>query len=242
MGGGLMRYLLRNVLGRLEAMLLWRRRGVLMFLMGVDGSGKTTLARVVSDQHEAGGVYCYYRYLGLKNTLVQRVRRLLKPNDSHQHDRGQQGVVGSLAESSSFLANLFNLAVSFVYIVEYWLRCVRLMKPLRRHNDVVIVDRTYLDKLADLDRWGNRLFFHLLPHPDIVVALHGRAEVLYDRKREFAVPVLIEMQKKLEIALSFLERRGVRLVRIDTTLKNVDEAATIVQQSLWRLLRSRRTE
>ena len=232
-------HIAKRAAANLDWLLLWRRRGVMVFVMGIDGTGKTTLAKKIVARHDSGGLFCHYRYLGLKDTTVQRLRQRIKPRDPHERERGQKGIADSLAARSRLLANLFNLALSFVYIMEYMVRCVLVLRPIRKHNDVIIVDRTYLDKLMDLNRWGNELFFHLLPRPDFVVALHGDPEVLYRRKGEFAVPVLVSMQNKMDTALSFIENRGIGMIRIDTTQHNEAETAALVQERLWRIVKDR---
>ena len=137
------------------------------------------------------------------------------------------------------MANLFNLLLSGIYIVEYWFRSVSLLGTIRLHNDVILVDRTYLDKLMDLNRWGNKLFFHLLPKPDFVVALYGDPEALFRRKGEFTVSVLVSMQNKMDTALSFIEERRIGMMRIDTTQHNVAETVALVQERLWRIVKDR---
>jgi len=229
-------YLTRKLLSRLNWWPIWQRRGLLLFLMGIDGSGKTSLAQAVSRQHDAGGLFCRYRYLGLKETLVQRLRQMGKRSEPKAQEKAPTGIADRLAESSVLLANLFNLLLSLLYISEYAVKCLGLLRPLRKCNDLVVVDRTYLDKLCDIECWGNSLFFHLLPKPDLVVALHGRPELLFERKGEFPAPVLAEMQKKLDMALTYLQLHGIQLIRIDTTQHDLSSETAMVQQRVWQSL------
>lgn len=69
--------------------------------------------------------------------------------------------------------------------------------------------------------------------PDFIVALHGDPKLLFARKEEYDVPELISMQHKMDTALTFLENRGVRVLRIDTTMHDVDECSRLVQEKLW---------
>ena len=230
-------YMIYRFLARFDWLYFWRRTGTFVVVMGIDGSGKTTLAQEVAAQHDRGGLFCQYHYLGLKHSLVQRFRRLLRPGgDPRERYAGQRGIADSLAKRSTLLANMFNLVLSMFYILEYMLKCMFVLGPIRNHNDLIIVDRTWLDKLMEPNRWGNKLFFHLLPNPDFVVALHGDPKLLFERKEEYEVLVLESMQRKMDTALTFLENHGVRMLRIDTTQHSVEESTTLAQRGLWQLV------
>ncbi|MDH3892453.1 MAG: hypothetical protein OEV49_15405 [candidate division Zixibacteria bacterium] len=231
--GGASAYMTHRILVRLDWCFFWRRRGLLVVIMGIDGSGKTTLAQQVAAQHDGGGLFCQYRYMGLKLSLVQRFRRLLRPGgDPRERYVGQRGIADSLAKRWTLLANMFNLLLSLFYILEYNAKCLFALAPIRNHNDLIIVDRTWLDKLMAAERWGNRLSFHLLPKPDLVIALHGDLTVFYKRAREFEVPVLSKMQAALNDALVYIEEHGIEVMRLDTVQHDLKESSRLVQEKI----------
>lgn len=237
---GAMAHMMRSILVRFDWLYLRRRTGMLVVVMGIDGSGKTTLAQAIATQHDRGGLFCQYRYLGLKHSLVQRFRRMIRPGgDPRERYVGQRGIADSLAKRSTLLANVFNLVLSMFYILEYKLKCMFVLGPIRNHNDLIIVDRCWLDKLMTPERWGNELFFSLLPKPDLVIALHGDLDVFYERTKEFEVPVLISMQHQMDTALTFLENHGVSVLRIDTTMLDVTVSMTMAQRRLWQLVQDK---
>ncbi len=219
---------------RFDFVQLWRRTGTFLVVMGIDGSGKTTLAREIIRQHNEGGLFACYRYFGLKTTLVQRLRRLLKPReDERERYAGQKGIADHLSRKSSLAANLLNLMLSMVYMAEYFVRSVMAMQSVRRYNDLVVMDRTWLDKLATPHRWGDKLLYYVLPKPDIVVALSGDLKVFHERTHEFEIPVLKRMQRSLNDAVDFLEKKGVTIVRIDSVRNDIERCAGLAQEKLW---------
>lgn len=227
-------YLTQRILLRFDWLYFWRRTGTFVVVIGIDGAGKTTLAQAIAAQHDRGGLFCQYHYLGLKDSLVQRFRRMIQPGgDPRERYVGQRGIADSLAKRSTFVANMFNLVLSMFYILEYIIKCTVVLAPIRRHNDLIIVDRTWLDKLMSPNRWGNKLFFHLLPKPDLVIALNGDLNVFYERTKEFEVPVLERMQVALDDAVVYIEAQGIEVMRLDTVQNDVEKCCRLAQEKLW---------
>ncbi len=51
--------------------------------------------------------------------------------------------------------------------------------------------------------------------------------------------MLVSMQNKMDTALSFIEDRGIGMMRIDTTQHNEAETVALVQERLWRIGKDR---
>lgn len=232
--GRAMAHIMQRIPARFDWLYFWRRTGTFVVVMGIDGAGKTTLAQAITSQHDRGGLFCQYRYLGLKDSLVQRIRRILRPGgDPRERYVGQRGIADSLAKRSTLIANMFNLVLSLFYILEYEIKCLLVLAPIRKHNDLIIVDRTWLDKLMTPNRWGNKLFFHLLPKPDIVIALRGDLNVFYERTREFEIPVLERMQAAMDGAVAYIEAHGIKVMRLDTVQNDLEKCRRLAQETLW---------
>lgn len=213
----LLRTLLSKAWQRRPLRGLVRRRGKLVFLMGVDGTGKTSAAEGFVRQHEIGGLNVTCSYLGLKETLLQRIKA--NPNGSgHTGPQSHipEGIVDRLERRSRLLASLANLALSTVYVLDYAFRIQRIRLALGDPDSVALVDRNYYDRLAGPRRLGDSLLYHLLPRPDLVIALTGAAEAIAQRKPEYTAGALRRMQTDLSIALAWLRGRQVPIAVIDT--------------------------
>jgi hypothetical protein len=226
---------LARIARRVTPRLFGRRRGLYVYLMGIDGTGKTTIAESLKQSHDRGGVLAKSEYLGLKSTFAQRVRSLLIKQIERERFDGQWGLASGLAKRSTMASNLFNFGTSLVYLAEYLFKSLSLMRFVRDENNLVIVDRGYYDKLTVRHIWGNKLFYHLLPRPDIVVALHGDLQVLYERKHEYEVDGLATMQSNMDDAWRFLEAKGVSVCRIDTVRLNAADCVGEINSLLWNI-------
>jgi thymidylate kinase len=213
-----------------------RRRGLFVYLMGIDGTGKTSLAKRLVGSHKTG-LIADYAYLGLKITLVQKVRsRLLGQNERERFD-GQSGVADKLATKSSFLANLFNLVLTFFYIADYAARTYVTLRFIRCDNNLLVVDRGYYDKLTERQKWGNGLFYTLLPKPDLVIGLTGDIPTLYARKKEFEPEILAKMQIKMDQVWEFLANQNISFRRIDTTQNDPEKCVRLMNEKIWQAIK-----
>jgi thymidylate kinase len=221
---GLLRSVMSKAWQRRPLRGLVRRRGKLVFLMGVDGAGKTSSAESLVQDHRIGGLDCRCQYLGLKNTIVQQ----LKDNGSGAVGDSPQsqvpaGLVDRLEQRSRLLGGLANLALSVLYAADYAFRIQRIRRLLGHPDRVVLVDRNYYDRLSGPRRLGDSLLYYMLPRPDLVIALTGAVEELSRRKPEYTPEALREMQTGLSTALAWLRTKNVPVAVIDT-VKN-DETA-----------------
>lgn len=231
----LARTIIVRTLGALGSLLPLKRRGLFVYLMGIDGTGKTSLAKRLVKSHKTG-LIAKYRYLGLKVTLVQKVRsRLLGQNERERFD-GQSGVADKLATKSSLAANLFNLILSFAYIADYAVRLHWALRFVRKDNNLLAVDRAHFDKLTERHKWGNSLFYTLLPKPDLVIGLAGDTVTLYARKQEFEPEILAKMQVKMEDVWTFLATKNIPFRRIDSTKNDPDKCVRLINEKIWQLI------
>jgi thymidylate kinase len=158
------------------------RRGAFVVLVGLDGSGKTTLARNIATRVTSEKSFTGIRYFHWLPSPRQVIESPLpEPGNQQRHQQRAQGIIASTCSAMRVVKNLLRARLA------WWLR----LRPLLRQGYLVLVDRYfynyYLDpvsvKFFASTAWldGLRRFF---PRPDAVVTLHAPADVVLRRKQE----------------------------------------------------------
>ena len=230
------RHMITRTGGWLRCRISRPRRGLLVFLMGVDGSGKTTLARSLEQVCRQGGPVCYSLYLGLKNSAPQRIKALFARKVRVEDNNVSPGAYQWIGRRSKTLANVFNIVLNLSYVLDYQVRLWSIRRLLTRPDSLVVVDRAYYDRLADISRPGNKLCFYALPRPDLVLFLSGDVKSLHSRKPEFAPGQLHALQAGLAAAVDWLECHGCKCEVIDTTAIEKEQTAQAAMIAIWRVL------
>lgn len=156
------------------------RRGLLVAVLGPDGSGKSTLITQL-----LGGAFAdvvpapTYRFHWCPNVTFGAVQRDDGPVVTDPHAQGDRGRFMSVVKLM-FLIAKFNLG--------YWLSPVR---TCIHRGGLVVGDRFFHDMLVDprryrmgAPRWLVRWAGHLIPAPDLFLVLDVRPEVARARKDE----------------------------------------------------------
>lgn len=193
--GRLRRALLANALRRYpvtflrrlvrDALRLTRRLlhppGILLVLIGPDGSGKSTVAdRIVQELNVTFPADKALRQHWKPCFLPRRSRQTDERWVRNPHGRPPRGKWKS---SAIFLYHWLD------FVLGYYFKYL----PVRFRNGLVLVERHYYDFFVDQRRyllrvppWLVRLGHRLLPRADLVVLFHAPPEVLLARKREIA--------------------------------------------------------
>lgn len=183
-------------------MRLKRTRGLLICFTGIDGSGKTTLARMLVDAMRESGVRITYTWCGWRRfespllmPLAWAVKRLLF---GRKHDGSNHGLMGGVR----------NPIYCYLILLDYlFSSLLKVRIPLwLGHN--IVSDRYAYDMMAgplvnyDLAR---RVVVNLLPKPDLVFLVDLPEEIAYQRKDD--VPSIEYLKKQrgvyLEIGKGF---------------------------------------
>ncbi len=185
-----------------------RERGKFAVLIGLDGSGKTTLARNLCQLTAAGtrfdGVsYCHWRPKFLNRNefpwpdFEETPRKKLLPKT------WLNALLSSLRLSKNVL--LANLAGRWR------------LRLLTRRNHLVLIDRYFYNYHLDPDSvkyagpaWLLKWLLPLFPKPDVMLTLNADAETLLARKRELS-PEEIGRQVSIQKNLDFQETPCVAL-------------------------------
>jgi thymidylate kinase len=213
---------------------LFGRWGIFIAILGLDGSGKTTLSEMalkdLADLFHAGMDYYYHRpgllpYLyevfGLKKT---------QNNPANPHAAKPSGLLGSILRLAYYTCD---------YALGYWL----LIHPnVMRHPYVVIFDRYFYGFFIDPRRCRIqapesliKFFSWFVPQPDLTVLLYPHPEVFYQRKQELPLKELYQQGERMKALARILKRA----VWVDSSGDIEHSRRKIVEAGLeayWRLL------
>jgi dTMP kinase len=169
------------------------RRGTLITTTGIDGAGKSTLAKNVRDELQERGydaVYAYGRFLPLISYPVMELgRRTVLSDSDMEKDYAQHQSNKADLFDASLLRRGYETLVMADYAPQLF---ARVIVPLYQH-DYVICDRYFYDTLLT-DLSGDvisepqevvnryRIYSKLIPSPDFEFYIQIPPEVSMERK------------------------------------------------------------
>jgi thymidylate kinase len=200
------------------------RRGLFCVLVGLDGSGKTTLGRNLCDIAVVERRFVGVRYFHWRPKCFRHVEFPLPEfRNTTRKSPLARNSLNSLLSAVRLAKNatLVNLA---------WILRVR---PLLRRGYLVIVDRYFYNywldpasvKFAASDQLLNSMV-RLFPRPELLVSLRAPQEILLARKQELSREEILEQVSRLERIKSNSERT----VIADATQPAVELARSIMSQ------------
>lgn len=184
---------------------------MLVCIMGPDGTGKTTLAKKMSEEIDD----LEYIYFGGNKDQRKFVwfKEYLKK------------------ERKGWLRTLFKYFLVFINDYAYF------MQAKKKH---MIADRSPIDKMIGSKMNGKkwRYIYHsivlrLLPSPDLIILLDGDVDVIYERKREISREKILEYWSLYK---SYFTKRRLAYIVIDSTVNDVDQVAHLAIQELEKVI------
>jgi hypothetical protein len=175
-------------------------RGAFAVLIGLDGSGKTTLARNMARLAAGGGRFEGVRYFHWRPRLIHSIEFPLPDyrDTPRKLERARSPII-------SFLSSLRLMKNVFLANLAYRLK----VQPLLRRNYLVIIDRYfynyYLDPVSVRyygPAWFLSLMTRLFPKPGQVITLSAGTDALLGRKQELTA-AQIAKQSALKKNLDF---------------------------------------
>lgn len=203
------------------------QRGMMIVLIGVDGSGKTTVKNTLVEAlcNTFTSIRTFYfrpeflPFLGVLLGVREDVRTGTNPNP-HNHKRE--------IPLKSFV-RFFYYVIDF--ILGHWIK----VRPCILKGELVIFDRYYYDYLVDPFRfnmsvpgWLPRLLLPIIPAPDLVIYLHASPETLYNRKHELPMSELDRQQHEFNKLLNIIPN-SFKISVEQSVCEVTDEIVAIIQ-------------
>lgn len=201
------------------------QRGQLICLTGIDGAGKSTLARAVSEELADRGYsacYTYGRYLPLLAYPVMELGRRTLLGGSQQEGEYTEH---QAEKEELFAGSTLRLGYEALVMLDYAPQLLwRVLVPLYRH-EYVVCDRYFYDTLltdlcGDVVRTPEeavskyrRFYSHLVPEPDHEFYVEIEPEVSMERKDD--VPAIEYLEERKAFYDRFAE--AFDLTRLDGT-------------------------
>jgi thymidylate kinase len=168
--------------------------GLMIVMLGPDGSGKSTIAETVMDKLSPTFEKEKSRYFHWKPSVF-RSRASSSAPVTNPHEKPTR-----------------NLFVSTLYLLYHWLDFILgsqlLLRPILFRNSLVVVDRYFLDLFVDpkryrlnLPNWLLKTAYRFIMKPDLVIVLEAPSEVLQQRKQEVPLDET-ERQRKAYLDLA----------------------------------------
>ena len=161
-----------------------RRPGRFCVVVGLDGAGKTTLARNLAGLGGQEGYLAGVRYFHWVPSWRQDFAcPLPEPGNQPRKSRVHVGVIQAVLSVARLVRNLMRAQLA------WWWR----LRPMRNRGYLVLVDRYFFNYYLDPvsvryygPRWVLDRLSRWFPKPEIVITLSAPAPVLRQRKQELS--------------------------------------------------------
>jgi thymidylate kinase len=218
--------------GRAAGPLGLRTRGVVVAVIGTDGSGKTTVTDELDERLRRFGMATGSAYFGMGRGNLPGVRLARRAVGAlRSRSRARSGATLDPTAPIARDADLPGLrrAAAWFYAAEYVWRYLRYVRPQRRSRRVVIVDRWVYD-LRESPWPGSaaaEVIRRIVPSPDIVVLPDAPVAQIHARKPERPIAEQAAEQGRYRRLLAERPARYAELI-IDTSGATADPLAPLV--------------
>ena len=194
---------------------LFHPTGLFIVLLGVDGTGKTTIAKELGKKYVTAfrRIKHYHSRVRVLKDLSQIKNDSDPTNTSDPHGKKKRSgrVLSIIKFAYYFLDFLIGNIIIFI---------------AKRKSTLVIIERYYYDYTIDKIRYNLnlsdsfiRFFGHFISKPNAIFVLTGDSQILLERKHELTIEE-INLQKK---CLQKYFEKNANVTFIDTTKRSVEE-------------------
>lgn len=205
------------------------KEALIVCFTGMDGTGKTTLAKSLEKSIKNSGISCKYIWCGWKgfeSFLFSPIAKIIRNN---RESKGGARMRGASIQN--------NLLFTYAAWLDYFLRIFpNLLVSLYKY-DLIILDRYIYDVAIgfsiNTDREGKELlrrFFYIFPKPDITFLIDVPEEVAYTRKDD--IPSIEYIAKQRAMYLKLLEEYNIHV--LDGT-KSKEELLSVVKMEVTKI-------
>ena len=168
-------FVVKNLPSYIKALVTLKRpRTKIVSIVGVDGSGKSTISKECAEFLSSNMIKANLLYMGRgnKNVLpVQKTGSILK---------------SSIEKSPNLLKKIIYSLGAVAYSVDFWIRYLFHILPMKRQNQYIIADRYTSDILLmqNVPRIIRQILYLLLPKPDDYVYLYTGLSAIKKRRSD----------------------------------------------------------
>ena len=220
------------------------KKGILICFIGIDGAGKTTIARRLNENLKEEGVNSQYLYgrvipivsrflmwVGRKILLKRRKEDIFLNYDDYNTQKKE-------IFKNKFISKIYEWSILFDQVIQIDFKII----PRLVVGKVVICDRYVFDTVVtdiavDLNYSNNDIIdlidklFHIIPKPDITFLIDIPEEIAYHRKNDIPHLSYLSERRKLYLVMG----KFLRLILLEGS-KSIDELSKEAYENIRHLL------
>lgn len=217
---------------------------VFICFTGIDGSGKTTLAKLLTDQLNRDGFECKYVYNRLTPFLLKPFIIIGQKLFLRRKSISENYAEYSATKRKALRNNPLSLIYQWLLLLDYSIQVFLKVKiPLMRGESIIcdryIYDTLVTDLAVDFSYSNNKInrtlnrFFRLFPRPELTFLVDVPEDVAYQRKSD--IPSIEYLKERRGIYLDVGKEYG--MVILDAS-RNLDNLENVVLESALKLMES----